>query len=485
SSLVPIVVISAIYGTGVLAHTFGRLPHVRKSAVIWLLCVGVLATSLTYHYYRGFTPLSPSFAMTWPGAHEAIGERLIASIPAEAPVSAQFNLGPHLSQRADLRMFPDVGDAEYILLDVTTQPNAVGLNDGFHDRIREALDRPDFGVIAAEDGFILLQRGAPHRALPDEFYSFARAAEANPSHSLRIRFADAVELLGYDVQTSRDARVDLTLYWRALRPMKEDLFLAVYLTDGQGKELGATQYRQPANYWYLTSRWQVGEVVRMQTLMLPWDPRGDFGLGVGVVDGTDPWDVGRRLLPAVEEAETMVGAVANGSIAEIAYFDQNRGLVAQEARARQRGELAGDSSPVANFGGRVELTGYDVSPAPAAPGEDLRVVLNWRVLGSLDQRLTTFVHLLAPGPSVAAQKDSPPLGGRLPTTFWLAGDSIADEYLVSLPRSLAPGKYEIEVGLYEPVSGARVALTDASGQQSDHLILGSIEVKAGSAEAPR
>ena len=468
AGLVPIVVISAVYGLGVVADGFGRwLP---RGVLVWVLATVVLGTSLAYHYYRGYTPLSPAFALAWPNEHDAIGRRLAASIPAEASVAAQANLGPHVSERARLSMFPDVRDADYIFLDVASQPNAVGFDEGVHRLIRQTVDRPDYGIVAAEDGFLLLRRGAPHRELPDEFFSFARAPVAHPSYPLRIQYGDAVELLGFDMQRSRDARVELTLYWRALRPLKDDLLLAVYLADGQGKEQGATVQPEPANFWYPTSRWRPGEVVRQQTLRLPWFPgEQDFALGVGVVAGSDPWDVGRRLTPTVREAGWLVDGLGNGTIVQIATFRNDRGLVTPRWRARPADASGGTA--LATFAGRAELVGFAFAPEQARAGRDVRVELRWRVLQPFDGSYTTFVHVLAPGPKVVAQKDSPPVGGRLPTTFWLPGDGVADSYVVPLPPTLAPGEYQVEVGLYDPRSGARLPLVDAAGGQADHLIL--------------
>mgnify|MGYP005846003815 CR=1 FL=1 len=470
ASLVPVVVISAIYGTGALADALRRLPLVRHRYAVWALSAVVLAASFAYHYYRGYTPLSPSFSVEWPNRHHEIGHRLAASIPAEASVSAQFNLGPHVAHRHRFTMFPEVAGAEYVFLDVASQPNAVGFWEGFHKNIERLLHDEDYGIVAAQDGYLLLRRGAPRRELPEEFFSFARAAAATPQHPLCIRYGDAIELLGFDLHRMRDARVELTLYWRALRPVADDLLLAVFLTDGHGKELGATAQREPVNYWYPVPRWKVGEIVQMRTLRLPWDPQGEeFGLGVGVVAGDDPWEVGRRLPVVVGEAEWMVGAVANGTIAEILTVRNDRGLVWPEWRPRPRGGDRG--SALATFGGKVALTGFELAPARAKPGQQVAVRLAWRVDATLERSYTTFVHFLAPGPQVVAQKDSPPLGGRLPTTFWLPGDGIDDEYVVELPATLAPGEYEVEIGLYDPRDGRRLPVAKADGSESDHLML--------------
>lgn len=479
AGLVPLVVVSAICGAGVLAGLAGRLGEWPRRVAVWAICALVLGSSLTYHYYHGYTPLSPSFSLTWPGSHEEIGRRLTTSIPPDAAVSAQFNLGPHVSQRAQFSMFPAVGNSEYIFLDVATQPNSVGFWEGFHERIKEALARPDYGLVAAEDGFLLLRKGAPHRELPDEFFTFARAPQATPQHQLRLRFGDALELVGFDVQTSRDAKADLTLYWRALKPIERDLSLAVYLTDGKGKELGATAQPQPANFWYPTSRWRVGETVKVQTLDLPWDPRNeDFGLGVAVSAGRDPWDVSKRLPASVVEAAWQIGAAADGTIAEIVSFHNDRGLLTPWLPGRSR-QLAPELAPLATFGGSAALLSYAVEPNPAQPGGEARVRLVWRVLRNPDAAYTTFVHALAPGPKVAAQKDSPPLGGRFPTTFWLPGDELADEYAMPLPADLAAGQYEVEIGLYDPKTGKRLPVVLADGTTSDHFVLpGKLQVGA-------
>jgi uncharacterized membrane protein len=471
AGLVPLVVVSAVCGAGVLAGLAGRLGEWPRRVAVWAVCALVLGSSLAYHYYHGYTPLSPSFSLAWPGYHEEVGRRLAASIPPEAAVSAQFNLGPHVSQRAQFSMFPAVGNSDYIFLDVATQPNSVGFWEGFHNRVKEALARPDYGLVAAEDGFILLKKGAPRRELPDEFFSFARARQAAPQHPLRLRFGDSLELLGFDVQTGRDAKADLTLYWQSLKPLNQDLSLFVYFTDGRGKELGATGQLQPANYWYPTSRWRVGETVKVQTLELPWDPRNeDFALGVAASTGRDPWDVGKRLPVSVEEAAWQIGALANGTIAEIVSFRNDRGLLTPWLPDRSQPRAA-EAKPLATFGQLAALVSYEVSPQPALPGNETRVRLVWRVLNHPGAAYTTFVHALAPGPKVVAQKDSPPLGGRFPTTFWLPGDELADEYTMVLPGDLARGQYEIEIGLYDPTTGKRLPVTLADGTTLDHFLL--------------
>jgi len=77
-------------------------------------------------------------------------------------------------------------------------------------------------------------------------------------------FGDQVELLGYDLDTS-DVRpggtVELTLYWRALRPIDANYTVFVHLVDMEGKKLGQMD-SEPLNGTYPTSVWPPSTVVR-------------------------------------------------------------------------------------------------------------------------------------------------------------------------------------------------------------------------------
>ena len=151
-----------------------------------------------------------------------------------------------------------------------------------------------------------------------------------------------------------------------------------------------------------------------------------------------------RLPVAVREASWQVGAVANGALAELLKVNNDRGLLTLMLPPRPR---VGPAQPaaLADFAGRVSLRSAEVVAEPddtLRPGGQLRLRLGWDVRERLDASYTTFVQLLAPGPKVAAQKDALPLGGQFPTTFWLPGDSLADEYVVPLPADLAPGRIQ-------------------------------------------
>ena len=72
---------------------------------------------------------------------------------------------------------------------------------------------------------------------------------------------------------------------------------------------------------------------------------------------------------------------------------------------------------------------------------------------------------------MVAQRDSPPRGGLAPTTLWLPGDAILDDYAIDLPASLPAGDYRVEVGLYDPATGERLPADVPSGRPADAIVL--------------
>ena len=86
-------------------------------------------------------------------AHAQRLEQLVARIPPGAKVSAQAELYPHLSSRADMYLFPTVSDADYILLDLTG-PTFPIESDDYRERVQRLLQQSS--IVVADDGYLLL-----------------------------------------------------------------------------------------------------------------------------------------------------------------------------------------------------------------------------------------------------------------------------------------------------------------------------------------
>lgn len=146
-------------------------------------------------------------------------------------------------------------------------------------------------------------------------------------------------------------------------------------------------------------------------------------------------------------------------------FSDRNGAVYATVYERPAGATAERPPQVmvdAPLGDGISLLGYDVQPQTLRPGEILYLQLHWAVSATPQREWTVFTHLLAadaPDGPMPAGRDSPPGGGSLPTTRWLPGWRVLDEYQIQLPADLPPGDYTLATGLYSgeeslPAGGA-------------------------------
>jgi hypothetical protein len=331
ASILPFVVISAIYGLDWIARQVSSRTAISRRHAVDALALVVLAIAGVHHYRIGMSPLAASYHRPRLTDHHRLGHRLMARIPPDAPLSSQSGLYPHLAHREKAYFFPAVNDAEYVLLDVTGSPYPITTREVYQTAQRLMTD-DGYGVVAAEDGYLLLKKGVQGRQtrlaggtieLSPAFYTFVRVDEGAVPHSLRARFGDDLELLGYDytilnVVHASDLPAILSTYWRPLRPLEEGLGVSLFFSREDGAIVYHFGEATPASIWYPASRWQVGEVIRLETPILTvgrleealvavvspegdaWTPQDRLGPVVGI--GDPP--------PAVYDQGTLLGLFA-------------------------------------------------------------------------------------------------------------------------------------------------------------------------------
>jgi hypothetical protein len=88
---------------------------------------------------------------------------------------------------------------------------------------------------------------------------------------------------------------------------------------------------------------------------------------------------------------------------------------------------------------------------------------------------TVFVHLLDASERVQGQQDRVPMDGRAPTSGWVSGQFVLDEYAIPVFGSAQPGPHRIEVGMYDRRDMVRLPVFDAAGNRlpGDRGLLGS------------
>jgi hypothetical protein len=151
-------------------------------------------------------------------------------------------------------------------------------------------------------------------------------------------------------------------------------------------------------------------------------------------------------------------------------------LAPQEARAALGNQL--HARYAASWERGVVLRGWRLDGEPIA-GQTLPLTLTWNSLEPVPRPWTVFVHLVGDGEQIVAESNSQPRDGALPFPLWTPGDWMADTHSIPLPRGLAPGAYELRVGLYRPDKGGerqRVWAEDGT-QLGDYAVLGTVVVR--------
>jgi 4-amino-4-deoxy-L-arabinose transferase-like glycosyltransferase len=150
----------------------------------------------------------------------------------------------------------------------------------------------------------------------------------------------------------------------------------------------------------------------------------------------------------------------------------------------------------ADFGGVMRLLGYDLEtelpPASGGaggvkPGGQVAVTLYWealapadRVRARLPRSYTVFVHLLGEHDLLVTQRDTFPGLGLFSTTWLEPGDAWADRYVLQVPpTAYAPDLAQVEMGLYDATTGARLPASTGG----DNVRFGQVEIRARPGDA--
>ncbi len=265
----------------------------------------LLLAALSYHYLRGYSPLSKPFQNPQVTAHHVLGDEIAASIPPEAKVMAQAELVPHLSQRETVSIWEGElsPEMDYVFVDVS-HPKFINKDNAHANFISSMVFNDQFGMTVTKDGYILLQKGAERKPTQVGFQDFLFAdADSFQNTPALATFDEFVELVKMETHLNREAEPQMTLYFRVLQQPDEDYFIRLYRLNEAGKVDGATVFQQPVLVWWPTHLWKPGDVIKVRFNTLPWWS-GDgqhqrFGYALGISHDTgaqdDPWNISLRL----------------------------------------------------------------------------------------------------------------------------------------------------------------------------------------------
>jgi hypothetical protein len=273
-------------------------------------------------------------------------------------------------------------------------------------------------------------------------------AELAIPHPLRREIGDSVLLLGYELWPATvhpGTSLHLELFWSVKGTVAEDLTLLL--------ELGGVREMLPIpNSYYPSTRWTTGDVLRGQfELSIPADlPPDDYALHLNLVEPS-----GKRL----------------------STNDVSIGHVQVEGRTRIFDIPTMTCALDLLLGDEIKLLGYDAPKLETGTESELSVTLYWQAERTTDSAYMAFVHVLDSEGQLIAQRDSSPQNGAAPTTSWLSGEVIRDEYTITVPSEVLAGPLGIEVGMYDPTTGERLPVYDMLGSrlEDDRALLTTLE----------
>lgn len=303
----------------------------------------------------------------------------------------------------------------------------------------------------------------------------APSADPQITRRLDARVGDRIHLVGLDAPAvARPGQiVPLTLYWRADRDVHEDLTVFAQLLDADGN-LVAQHDELTDNGFNPTMLWSPGKIVAdRRSLALP----SDVSPGLyRLVAGLYRFETLERLPVTMPAGSSPDDQIELGVIKV-----PLQAPVAPPAHALD-----------VSLGAAIRLRGYDLAirdtrgnvvagnegTLTARVGQMLALKLYWQAISKMDADNKVFVHIMDEQGNVAAQQDRTPGNGRYSTTLWSPGEQVSDDFL--LPLNLAPGRYQVVVGMYDARSGERLVAAQSNGQElvNRQIEIGQLELTA-------
>jgi hypothetical protein len=287
----------------------------------------------------------------------------------------------------------------------------------------------------------------PAYAFPEALATVPSAAQISPVTFTAVD--GQLKLVGVEMAEGQSVMpggspVIVTLYWQSQEPVAVDYISSVHLLGRELESVGQID-RYPAMGMIPTSRWQTGDIYRDEYHIMTQESAvapAQLGVAVSLYD-----DRADQSLPASSSEGLLIDLLIVGEPVRLANNDPE--LPSLEVTTNVL------------FEQEIVLAGF--SDAAGLPGEIVPLTLYWQASGTPDKEYTVFMHLLDQNGERIAGADAPPVGNYYPTSLWQKGDVIDDVHWLPLPSDLPAGEYQVVVGFYDPLSGARLQRADGGG----------------------
>ncbi len=398
-----------------------------------------------------------------PGQHAENGRMLRVTLHWFAPdriaknanvslklVRADRHIVGQIDRRPVLGAYPtNAWRAGEVILDTYDLPIFLGAPPGEYSVNLTLYDPESGAVIGSRDlGKIALgpdvvaprARTGPDRDALQNAWNIEHAADADFS---------GFTLAGYSLDANAPIRpgdaLPLTLLWRAGKAQVNNSVVArVWLEDAQGKAM-ASRDIAPGD-GFPVPQWLPNQYVR------DWP---SARVPANVADG---------------KYVVKLAAARNGQLLGTPFGATvtRLGEVVVKNRARTLTPPAVAHPLEVTFDQKIKLLGYELKRD--VPQRGAALTLYWKALAPMNTSYVVFLHMLDSQNNIVFSADGIPGSGELPTTGWVEEEYIADLRAFTLPPDLPTGGYPLEIGWYDPATGARLKTADGK----DALIITSI-----------
>lgn len=281
-------------------------------------------------------------------------------------------------------------------------------------------------------------------------------ADIFPPIYANIMFEHGIKLLGtekWPTSVIQGQKLPINILWYFKEPISGKLTVLLELKDPSGKV--RSQVKGELN----ADKPPIGLAISLPLEIQGRLPQGIYQLSLKLFD-----EEGKPLRWKGEIERRFLG-VSIGKVLS-SGFVYPLGKIEVMALPRSFHKPKPSSLFIASLQNIAELVKYDLDPkGTIRPDRTLKLTLYWYAIGEPEVPYTVFTHLVGPDSKIWGQKDNQPVNNTRPTTTWLKGEFITDEYLIPINLQAPPGRYVIYVGMYDPVTGQRVPAYDQSGNR--------------------
>jgi hypothetical protein len=255
-----------------------------------------------------------------------------------------------------------------------------------------------------------------------------------PEHidrALDIQYGEEARLIGMapaQIRARPGTVIEITLYWRALRPTPTSLQTYLHSVDTAVVRRDSL----PGTGNLLSTDWQPGQTWAEHYLVsIPADA-------------------------PVQIVDSLIAGLYDPQSGQVIPATDGQGQAIQPIIGRIA--INGPSqrfTPAYRFGNVIGLA----EPQITRQGDQMEVCLRWLSLDHITTDYHVFVHVLGEDGTQFAQVDFQPRDGAYPTGAWSPGETIDDCVTLAVP-DLPDSGWQVNLGLYNLDGGQRLPVQD-------------------------